>query len=96
MTVVLHTRAKSLHVHLTIVTLEMETCVRGFHVYKAILEAAVGEELECGRVRGNRVDRYAMAVVKDETVVRHVATAPEDFTDVQLKTVDRLGLAALS
>ena len=29
-------------------TLEMETCVRGFHVYKAIWEAAVGEELECG------------------------------------------------
>ena len=44
-------------------TLEMETCVRGFHVYKAIWEAAVGEEPECRRERGNRVDRYAVAVI---------------------------------
>ena len=75
MTFVLHTWAKSLHVHLAMrgdSTVEMETCVRGFHVYKAIWEAAVEEELECGRERGNRVDRYAMAVVKDETVVGHV------------------------
>ena len=53
-------------------TLEMETCVRGFHVYKAIWEATVGEELECGRERGNRVDLYAVAVVKDKAVVGHV------------------------
>ena len=51
---------------------EMETCVRGFHVYTAIWEAAVGEELECGREKGNRVDRYAVAIVTDETVVGHV------------------------
>ena len=42
------------------------------------------------------MDRYAVAVVKDEMVVRHVATAPEDFMDVQLKTVGPPGLAALS
>ena len=88
MTFVLHTWAKSLHVYLTMATLEMETCVRGVHVYKAMWEAAVG-------VRSNRVDRYAVVVVKDETVCT-ACTAPEDFTDVQLKTVDRLGLAALS
>ena len=45
----------------------MEVCVRGFHVYKAIWQA-----VECGRERGNRVDCYIVAVVKDETVVRHV------------------------
>ena len=44
---------------------EMETCFGGFHVYKVIWEAAVGEELECGREKGNRVDRYTVAVVKD-------------------------------
>ena len=44
MTFVLHTWAKSLHVRLTIATLEMETCVRGFHAYKAIMEAAVMSE----------------------------------------------------
>ena len=41
-------------------------------MYKAIWEAAFGEELECGRERGNREDRYAVAVVKDEVVVGHV------------------------
>ena len=40
MTFVLHTWAKSLHAHLMMATLEMETCVRGFHVYIAIREAA--------------------------------------------------------
>ena len=44
-------------------TLEMETYVRGFHVYKVIWEAAVGGELECRRERHNRVDRYAVPVV---------------------------------
>ena len=72
MNFVIHTWAKSLHVHLMMATLEMETCVRGFHVYKALWEAAVGEELECRQERGNRVDRYAVAVLKDETVVGHV------------------------
>ena len=52
--------------------LEMETCVRGFHVYKAIWEAAFGEKLKCRRERGNRKDCYAVAVVKDEAVVGHV------------------------
>ena len=47
MTFVLHMWTKSLHVYLTMATLEMETCFGGFHVYKAIWEVAVGEELEC-------------------------------------------------
>ena len=66
------THEHALHVHLTMATLEMETCVRGFHVYKAMWEATVGEELECGRERDNRVDRYAVAVVKDKAVVGRV------------------------
>ena len=35
-----------------------------WHVYKAIWEAAVWEELECRQVRSNRVDRYAVPVVR--------------------------------
>ncbi len=54
-------------------TFEKETCVRGYHAYEAIWGAAVGEELECRRERSNRVDRYAVAVVKDVTVVGHVS-----------------------
>ena len=53
-------------------TFVKETCARGNHVYNAIWEAAVGDELECRRERSNRVDRYAVAVVKADTVVGHV------------------------
>ena len=42
-------------------------------MYKAIWEAAFGEELECEGERGNGEDRYAVAVVKDEAVVGHVS-----------------------
>ena len=38
--------------------------MRGYHVYKDIWEANVGEELECVRERRNEKDRYAVAVVK--------------------------------
>ena len=54
-------------------TFEMETCVRGFHVYKTIWEAPVGEELECRRERGSGVDRYAVAVVEDKDRVWQLA-----------------------
>ena len=53
-------------------TFVMEVCVRGYHVYNAIWEAAVGDELVCRRERSNRVDRYAVAVVKADTVVGQV------------------------
>ena len=63
---------KVLHIHLTMVSLNMETCVGGFHIYKVIWEAAFREGLECGQERSNQVDRYVVAVVKNETVVAHV------------------------
>ena len=53
-------------------TFEKATCVRGYHVYNAVWEAVVGDELECRRETSNRVDRYAVVVVKDDTVVGHV------------------------
>ena len=60
------------HVGQVLDVVEMETSVRGFHVYKAIWEAAFREELECGRERGNREDHYPVAAVKDEAVVGHL------------------------
>ena len=71
MTYVLYTWVKSLHVLLTMATLEMETCVRGFHVYKAIWEAAVGE-LECGWEATEWIAMLWQYIVKDETVVGQV------------------------
>ena len=53
-------------------TLERECCIRGYHVYKHIWEAAIGEELDCRREPDNPNDRYAVAVVKSETVVGHL------------------------
>ena len=53
-------------------TLERECCVRGYHVYAHIWEAAVGEVLDCRREPENANDRYAMAVVKSDTIVGHL------------------------
>ena len=51
---------------------EMASCVRGYHVYRHIWAAAVGEVLECQLEPTNVEDRYAVGVVKDETIVRHL------------------------
>ena len=41
-----------------------------------IWEAAIGEELNCKREPNNSVDRYAVAVVKGDTVIGHL---PKSF-----------------
>ena len=38
---------------------EMACCVRGYHVYKDISAAAIGEVLMCSREPTNAADRYA-------------------------------------
>ena len=50
----------------------VEAVVRGYHAYKHIWAAVYGEELPCEREAGNRVDAFAVAVMKDGTVVGHV------------------------
>ena len=50
----------------------VDTMVRGYHVYKDIWTAAVGEELTCRREKFNAADPFAVAVVKEETTVGHV------------------------
>ncbi len=37
-----------------------ESCVTGYHVYKDIWEASVGEELPCHRENGNHADPFAV------------------------------------
>ena len=53
-------------------TFQKESCVRGYHIYRETWDAAVGEELECQRERGNGTDMYAVAVVQDSTIVGHL------------------------
>ena len=42
----------------------IEFCVCGYHVYKDIWEAAIGEELPCEQEPRNTKDRYAGAASK--------------------------------
>ena len=51
---------------------ERDSCIRGYHVYKEIWQAAVGEELECDREHGNTKDRYAVAVRRQGIVIGHL------------------------
>ena len=51
---------------------ERVCCVRGYHVYKEIWEAATGEILICERELHNGRDRYAVAVKKSGTIIGHL------------------------
>ena len=50
----------------------VKSCVRGYHVYKDIWEASIGEELICVRETSNPKDPFAVAVVKNEMIVGHI------------------------
>jgi len=52
--------------------IEVSTVVRGYHVYKDIWTAPLGEILYCLRETDNRHDRFAVAIIKDGEVVGHV------------------------
>ena len=43
-------------------TFQMESCVRGYHIYKELWEAVVGEELEYRQEHDNPSDTYAVAL----------------------------------
>ena len=51
---------------------EVEAMVRGYHQYKEIWDAEVGEKLECQRETGNPHDIFAVAVLKSRVIVGHV------------------------
>ena len=51
---------------------EVEFCIHGYHVYKDWWGALIGEGVLCEREPFNDEDRYAMAVLKDDTVVSHI------------------------
>ena len=49
-----------------------EMCIRGFHVYKNVWDAVIGEELQCEREGQNTNDRYAVAVKRNNVIVGHL------------------------
>ena len=60
---------------------ERECCIRGYHVYKEIWAAALGEQLVCEREPYNR---YAVAVVKNRTVIGHL---PRTISRIEVRLV---------
>ena len=53
-------------------TYELDSSVRGYHVYREVWDAIYGGELQCVRESTNAADRYAIAVTHEGTVVGHV------------------------
>ena len=53
-------------------TFEMESMIRGYHVYQTVWEAQIGEELFCVPERDNVRDPYAVAVQKSSRTVGHI------------------------
>ena len=51
---------------------QLTSCVRGYHVYKAVWSPSVGEEFQCEREEGNSEDPYAVAIKHSGEVVGHV------------------------
>ena len=49
---------------------ELESAVRGFHVYKPTWTPVIGEELTAERESGNSEDRFAVAQRLAQTIIR--------------------------
>ena len=47
----------------------VESCVRGYHIYKDIWDATFGEELQCTRESDNFNDCHAVALRKNDAIV---------------------------
>ena len=52
--------------------IEVETVIKGYHVYKEIWTAMLGEVLTCTREADNFHDQFAVAIMKRSDVVGHV------------------------
>ena len=52
--------------------MEIQSTVRGHHIYKAIWTPVIGEELTVIPEEANDHDPHAIAVLKDEVIVGHV------------------------
>ena len=51
---------------------ERTCCIRGYHVYKEIWEAAVGEEPVCAREPHNSHNCYAVAVKREGVLIGQI------------------------
>ena len=51
---------------------ELDSCIRGHHIYKDVWTPVVDEGLNCRREEGNISDPYVVAAIKSGSVVGHV------------------------
>ena len=51
---------------------EVEAMIRGYHQYKAVWDAQVGEQLQCRKEMSNPHDIYAVAILKSGVVVGYI------------------------
>ena len=65
-------RARTMTAAAALAETEVRSCVRGYHVYKDVWAASIGETLVCSREPTNNSDRYAVAVTKNGTVIGHL------------------------
>ena len=49
-----------------------DSMIRGYHIFRTIWDAVIGESLQCVREVGNVEDRYAVAVQRGGMVVGHL------------------------
>ena len=54
---------------------EKHSVIRGHHLYQRIWTPEIGEYLVCEREPTNSIDRYVVAVVKDDVIVGHLPRA---------------------
>ena len=66
-----------------------EMVIRGYHIYKSIWDAVVGEILECRREKHNKKDRYAVAVFQNNRIVGHL---PKKYSRLCSLFLDKGGL----
>lgn len=62
-----------------------DSCIRGYHVYKSVWDANVGEILQCKRERQNSEDKYAVAVLKSGMIVGHLPRKVSRISSLFLK-----------
>lgn len=60
-------------------SLQLDSCIRGHHVYKTIWTPSLGESLSLKSESGNSHDRFAISVLKDEHIVGHVPREVSQF-----------------
>ena len=53
------------HVH------DITSCVQGYHIYKEMWTAVIGERFSCMRKLANTRNRYAVALLKNGTIVEN-------------------------